>query len=186
MSRCCLGPKNVQRIKLEEHETMGFKKDFYEVFEEKDFLWNAIKDPLLTEQAVSRSYKLVMKWLPEKVLFEVLHLFLDPKAAPAIWISGLAIDDEIPATPSLPGDFRLPLSEAWLLGLARSVGVPYGMLGFYSENARGGLIRDLAPKPGLGGINQPHIELGLHRDLLVPKRFLVCLTHFAHIMVFLV
>mmetsp|Transcript_48127 Transcript_48127/g.154132 ORF Transcript_48127/g.154132 Transcript_48127/m.154132 type:complete len:234 (+) Transcript_48127:439-1140(+) len=39
------------------------------------------------------------------------------------------------------------------------------MLGFYTSNARGGLIRDLAPKPGLGGINNPDIRLSFHRDV---------------------
>ncbi|CAK9081860.1 L-lysine 3-hydroxylase (Alpha-ketoglutarate-dependent dioxygenase) (KDO1) (L-lysine hydroxylase), partial [Durusdinium trenchii] len=156
---------NVQRIRLDEEETIGFREDFFQVFEEKDFLWNALKDPLCTEKAVARSFKLVMKWLPEEALFQVLRLFVDARAAPAILISGLALDSDIPPTPALPGDFRLPVSEAWLLGLARCLGVPYGMLGFYSDNARGGLIRDLSPKPGLGGINQPHIDLGLHRDV---------------------
>lgn len=162
--RNCL--QNVRRIRLDEKELMGFKEDFFQVFKnEKDFLWNALKDPLSTEKAVARSFKLVVKWLPEEALSELLRFFVDARAAPAIWISGLPLDDEIPPTPALPGDFRLPVSEAWLLGLARSLGIPYGMLGFYSDNARGGLIRDLSPKPGLGGINQPHINLGLHRDV---------------------
>lgn len=163
--RNCL--QNVRRIRLDEKELMGFKEDFFQVFKnEKDFLWNALKDPLSTEKAVARSFKLVVKWLPEEALSELLRFFVDANgAAPAIWISGLPLDDEIPPTPALPGDFRLPVSEAWLLGLARSLGIPYGMLGFYSDNARGGLIRDLSPKPGLGGINQPHINLGLHRDV---------------------
>eukprot|EP00435_Cladocopium_sp_Y103_P074244 s357_g47.t1 len=162
--RNCL--QNVRRIRLEEKELIGFKEDFFQVFKhEEDFLWNALKDPLSTEKAVARSFKLVVKWLPEEALLELLRFFVDARAAPAIWISGLALDDDIPATPALPGDFRLPVSEAWLLGLARCLGIPYGMLGFYSDNARGGLIRDLSPKPGLGGINQPHINLGLHRDV---------------------
>ena len=98
--------------------------------------------------------------------FSELHrFFVDARAAPAIWISGLALDDEIPATPALPGDFRLPVSEAmketawndrfndlgipglcvfwgntetlsqaWLLGLARCLGLPYGMLGRHSQS----------------------------------------------------
>lgn len=98
--------------------------------------------------------------------FSELHrFFVDARAAPAIWISGLAVDDEIPATPALPGDFRLPVSEAmketawndrfndlgipglcvfwgstetlsqaWLLGLARCLGLPYGMLGRHSQS----------------------------------------------------
>eukprot|EP00434_Breviolum_minutum_P030490 symbB.v1.2.026962.t1/scaffold2733.1/size72009/5 len=158
--------QNVRRIRLEEKDLVGFKEDFFELFRnEEDFLWNALKDPLGTEKAMERSFKLVVKWLPEEAFSELHRFFVDARAAPAIWISGLALDDEIPATPALPGDFRLPVSEAWLLGLARCLGLPYGMLGFYSENARGGLIRDLSPKPGLGGINQPHIDLGLHRDV---------------------
>ena len=47
-----------------------------------------------------------------KALSELLRFFVDARAAPAIWISGLPLDDEIPPTPALPGDFRLPVSEA--------------------------------------------------------------------------
>ena len=104
-----------------------------------------------------------------QALHALLRLFVDVDAAPAIWISGLALDVDIPPTPALPGDFRLPVSEArvtelghgawltkaacnifhtkpiqnttaqmwsdcmickaWLLGLARCLGIPYGMLG---------------------------------------------------------
>ncbi|OLP85313.1 Clavaminate synthase 1 [Symbiodinium microadriaticum] len=156
---------NVARLRLDGLE--GFRHDFFEAFSEEDFLWNALKDPARTERAVTRSFKLVVKWLPEEALHEVQRLLVDSSSAPALLLSGLPLDSEIPPTPMLPGDFRLPVAEAWLLGLARCLGLPYGLLGFYTENARGGLIRDLAPKPGLGGINQPHIQLGFHRD--VPK-----------------
>ena len=46
-----------------------------------------------------------------QTLSELLRFFVDARAAPAVWISGLALDDDIPATPALPGDFRLPVSE---------------------------------------------------------------------------
>ncbi|CAJ1358898.1 unnamed protein product [Effrenium voratum] len=165
-ARICRPTENVEQIRLNEADLTGFRKDFFELFtHEEDFLWNAMTHPRQTERAVSRCFKLVVKWLPEEALHALLRLFVDVDAAPAIWISGLALDVDIPPTPALPGDFRLPVSEAWLLGLARCLGIPYGMLGFYSNNARGGLIRDLSPKPGLGGINQPHIDLGLHRDV---------------------
>ena len=49
---------------------------------------------------------------PSQALSELLRFFVDRGAAPALWISGLPLDDEIPATPPLPGDFRLPVSEA--------------------------------------------------------------------------
>eukprot|EP00933_Yihiella_yeosuensis_P028621 TRINITY_DN22455_c0_g1_i1.p1 TRINITY_DN22455_c0_g1~~TRINITY_DN22455_c0_g1_i1.p1 ORF type:complete len:339 (+),score=59.93 TRINITY_DN22455_c0_g1_i1:322-1338(+) len=142
------------------------RKDFMaSVKTDKEFLWNALTVPIATEKAVSRSFKRAVTWLPEDVLDPLMRLFVDPSAPPALWISGLPIDEEIPATPELPGDFRLPICEAWLLGVARILGIPYGMLGFYTGNARGGLIRDLSPKPGLGGINQPNIHLSFHRDV---------------------
>ena len=49
---------------------------------------------------------------PSQALSELLRFFVDRGAAPALWISGLPLDDEIPATPALPGDFRLPVSKA--------------------------------------------------------------------------
>ncbi|CAE8648142.1 unnamed protein product, partial [Polarella glacialis] len=151
---------------LDETAMRGFQEDFFAcVRSDEEFLWNALTQPAATERAVSRSFKRVVQWMPQDTLDELLRFFVDPAAPCALWISGLPIDPEIPPTPALPGEFRLPICEAWLLGVARVLGVPYGMLGFYTGNARGGLIRDLSPKPGLGGINQPHIRLNFHRDV---------------------
>lgn len=158
--------RSVRRLRIKEEEVSGFVEDFFAAVKtDEEFLWNAMTKPRAAEAAVCRSFKRAVRWLPEEVLNELMRLFVDPSAPAALWISGLPIDPEIPPTPALPGDFRLPICEAWLLGVARILGVPYGMLGFYTGNARGGLIRDLAPKPGLGGINNPHIDLGFHRDV---------------------
>ncbi|CAK0831833.1 unnamed protein product [Prorocentrum cordatum] len=133
--------------------------------EEDEFCWNALRSPAAAERAICRGYRRAVRWLPEEVLNELLRFFYDPSGPAALWVSGLPIDPEVPATPALPGDFRLPVCESWLLGVGRILGVPYGMLGFYTTNARGGLVRDLSPKPGLGGINNPHVELSFHRDV---------------------
>merc|ERR1712107_364563 len=114
------------------------------------------------QKRLSASYKRAVSWLPQNALNALLRLFVDPKAPAALLISALPIDPEVPPTPKLPGDYRLPICESWLLGIGRILGVPYGMLGFYTSNARGGLIRDLAPKPGLGGITNPSILLDFH------------------------
>mmetsp|Transcript_61861 Transcript_61861/g.199481 ORF Transcript_61861/g.199481 Transcript_61861/m.199481 type:complete len:453 (-) Transcript_61861:5-1363(-) len=158
VQRCVIGPEAVA----------GFHQDFFSSTagrEDDEFLWNALEDPVGTEQAMCRSYKRAVRWLPQDVLSALLRFFADPAAAPALWVSGLPIDPEVPPTPALPGDYRLPICESWLLGIGRILGVPSGMLGFYTSNARGGLVRDLVPKPGLGGINNPHIHLSFHRDV---------------------
>lgn len=147
-------------------DMQGFHEAFFSaVKSDEEFLWNALEDPVATEQAICRSYKRAVQWLPPDVLGALLRFFFVASGPAALWISGLPIDPEVPATPALPGDFRLPICEAWLLGIGRILGVPYGMLGFYTSNARGGLVRDLVPKPGLGGINNPGICLDFHRDL---------------------
>ena len=40
------------------------------------------------------------------------RLLVDSSSAPALLLSGLPLDSEIPPTPMLPGDFRLPVAEA--------------------------------------------------------------------------
>jgi len=160
--------QSVQRLKIDSEATRGFHEDFCRSVagrEEQEFLWNALEDPVQTEQVLCRCYKRAVKWLPDEVLGPLLRFFVNPLGPAALWISGVPIDPDVPPTPALPGDFRLPVCESWLLGIARILGVPYGMLGFYTSNARGGLVRDLVPKPGLGGINNPHIHLNFHRDV---------------------
>lgn len=160
--------QSVQRLHIDPKAVGGFLEDFarsVEGREEEEFLWNALRNPEQTEQVLCRCYRRAVRWLPEDVLGALLRFFADPAAPGALWISGLPIDPDVPATPALPGDFRLPVCESWLMGIGRILGVPYGMLGFYTNNARGGLVRDLVPKPGLGGINNPYIHLNFHRDV---------------------
>jgi len=70
-----------------------------------------------------KCYKRAVQWMPEDVLGALLTFFANPSEAPALWISGLPIDVEVPPTPKLPGDFRLPVCESWLLGVAQVLGV---------------------------------------------------------------
>eukprot|EP00929_Paragymnodinium_shiwhaense_P086956 TRINITY_DN47311_c0_g1_i1.p1 TRINITY_DN47311_c0_g1~~TRINITY_DN47311_c0_g1_i1.p1 ORF type:complete len:458 (-),score=13.37 TRINITY_DN47311_c0_g1_i1:395-1768(-) len=157
--------QSVRRLHIRPEEVEGFQRAFFESIEsDEEFLWNAMNSPRETERIICKCYKRAVRWLPDEVLNAMLRLWVDPSSPSALWISGLPID-EVPDTPEVPGDYRLPICESWLLGVGRILGVPFGMLGFYTFNARGGLVRDLVPKPGPCGINNPSAHLSFHRDV---------------------
>jgi len=153
----------------------GFEKSWSSTFAgdpSPAVTWHPDVKPSETHEVIVNSFKHAVQWLPEEVLSELMRFAYDPAAPPALWISGLPVDKFVPPTPTLHrgeaglsaagSEHRLPVCDTWVLGLARILGTPYRLSCYDKGNARGGLVRDMVPKPGLDG---KVADLGLHRDL---------------------
>mmetsp|Transcript_22951 Transcript_22951/g.42180 ORF Transcript_22951/g.42180 Transcript_22951/m.42180 type:complete len:446 (+) Transcript_22951:77-1414(+) len=165
--------QSVGRLFIDASDMDGFHESWSQAFrDERGVTWHPDVSLDKTHEVVVESYKHSVKWLPQDVLTELLRFTYDKDAPAALWISGFPVDTSVPPTPVLnsaePGlsaarsDDRLPVCDTWVLGLARILGIPYRIGGFDKSNARGGLLRDMLPKPGVDGRVS---DLGLHRDL---------------------
>mmetsp|Transcript_65742 Transcript_65742/g.208067 ORF Transcript_65742/g.208067 Transcript_65742/m.208067 type:complete len:472 (-) Transcript_65742:41-1456(-) len=169
--------KHVKHIPIDPAHFEGFYASFDEVFPAGSAIhdYDSQEAPGRAAEAEALSFALAARWLPPAVVAEIstfLHTYTDPAAdAPvALLLSGIPLDDPdtMPPTPNYfnPEGVRVPVAEAWTLGLGRLMGHPYNAtLGMKTH--RGGLVKDMVPNPehlsdGFTGL------LGMHRDFPGP------------------
>jgi len=163
----------VSRIQIPPEHFEGFYEDFHSMGLQDMFDWNAQDDPLRTHLAMAMSVRLVTKWLPDDVVSKLMSFTVDPEAPAALVLSGLPTDLDLPPTPCIStannigqgNDVRLPVCEAWVLGVARLMGYPFARRPFSPKtlkDARGLLLRDIVAIENHAVLNAQ--DLTMHRD----------------------